>query len=144
MGPQWDQDRRRQQDSLVSAAHAASGQRTWPTRPSQSEPARSTRRGTAQIKRRLTFLYRLHKKQVLLYKQNHLLGIAKTFCYNNKMFSSINKTFGCCSKIFGCSNKKFYLLSLILSPHQNHFFPCMPPKSNSKTGPLRMFKGSSR
>jgi len=35
------------------------------------------------------------------------IGIAKTFCYNNKMFSSINKTFGCCSKIFGWSNKKF-------------------------------------
>ena len=29
------------------------------------------------------------------------IGIAKIFCYNNKMFSSINKTFGCCSKIFG-------------------------------------------
>ena len=35
------------------------------------------------------------------------IGIGKTFCYNNKMFSSINKTFGCCSKSFGWSNKKF-------------------------------------
>jgi len=34
------------------------------------------------------------------------IGIAKIFCHNNKMSSSINKTFGCCSKIFGCTNKK--------------------------------------
>jgi len=44
------------------------------------------------------------------------IGIAKIFCYNNKMFSSINKTFGCCYKIFGYSNKKKYLLSLFLLP----------------------------
>jgi len=36
------------------------------------------------------------------------IGIAKIFCYNIKMLSSINKTFGCCSKIFGCSNKKIF------------------------------------
>jgi len=36
------------------------------------------------------------------------IGIAKIFCYNNKMFGSINKTFGCCSKIFGCSNKTIF------------------------------------
>jgi len=34
------------------------------------------------------------------------VGMAKIFCYNNKMFGFINKTFGCCGKIFGCSNKK--------------------------------------
>jgi len=36
------------------------------------------------------------------------IGIAKIFCYNNKMFSSINGTFSCRSKIFGCSNKKIF------------------------------------
>jgi len=35
------------------------------------------------------------------------IGIAKIFCYNNKMFGSINKTFGCCGKIFGYRNKNF-------------------------------------
>jgi len=52
------------------------------------------------------------------------IGIAKIFCYNNKMFGSINKTFGCCGKIFGCSNKNF-----ICCPYSNFvavtkpFFP---------------------
>jgi len=35
------------------------------------------------------------------------IGIPTTFCYNNKMFSSVDKTLGCCSKLFGCSNKNF-------------------------------------
>jgi len=39
------------------------------------------------------------------------------------MFGSVDKTFGCCRKIFGCSNKNFYLLSLILLPQQEYFFP---------------------
>jgi len=38
------------------------------------------------------------------------IGIAKIFCYNNKIFSSINKTFGCCGKIFDCSKKKIFVV----------------------------------
>ena len=44
---------------------------------------------------------------VILTKLFVKIWITKTFCYNNKMFSSVNKAFGCCSKIFGCSNKNF-------------------------------------
>jgi len=53
---------------------------------------------------------------VILTKSFVKIWITKTYCYNNKMFSSVNKTFGCCGKIFGCSNKKIHLLSLILLP----------------------------
>ena len=68
---------------------------------------------------------KLHGKKgfVILTKSFVQIGITKTFCYNNKMFSSVNKTFGCCSKIFGCSNK---FLSVV--PNFNAvtkpFFPC--------------------
>jgi len=41
------------------------------------------------------------------------IGLAKIFCYNNKMFSSINKMFGCCSKIFDCSNKNFVVPNFV-------------------------------
>jgi len=52
-------------------------------------------------------------------------GVAKTFCYNNKMFRSINKTFGCCNEIFGCSNKKLFVVPnfVVTEP----FFPCTIP-----------------
>ena len=37
---------------------------------------------------------------VVLTKSFVKIGITKTFCYNNKMFSSVNKTFGCCREKF--------------------------------------------
>jgi len=50
------------------------------------------------------------------------IGIAKIFCYNNKLFSSINKTFGCCSEIFGCSNKKIIVVSNFVAVPKPVFF----------------------
>jgi len=38
------------------------------------------------------------------------IGIAKIFCYNNKMFGSINKTFGCCGKIFVAATKILFVV----------------------------------
>jgi len=38
------------------------------------------------------------------------IGIAKIFCHNNTMFSSINKMFGCGSKIFGYSDKILFVV----------------------------------
>jgi len=64
------------------------------------------------------------EKRVLSYYQNHFLniGIAKTFCCNNKMFSSVNKTFSCCSKIFGCSNSFFVVVPNFVAVPKPLFF----------------------
>jgi len=56
------------------------------------------------------FIFFLHTEKkgcVIPTKSFVKIGIAKIFCYNNKMFGSMNKTFGCCGKISGCSNKNF-------------------------------------
>jgi len=59
-------------------------------------------------------------------------GIAKIFCYNNKMFSYINKMFGCCSKIFGCSNKKLFVVPIFVAVTKPFFFVCFR-RENKRT-----------
>ena len=44
------------------------------------------------------------------------IGITKTFCYNNKMLSSVNKTFWLLQQHFWLQQQKFYLLFLMLLP----------------------------
>jgi len=67
----------------------------------------------------------MHGKKgfVMLTKSFVKIWIAKTFCYNNKMFSSVNKTFGCCSKIFGSSNKTLFVVPTFVAVTKP-FFPC--------------------
>jgi len=64
-----------------------------------------------------------HKRFCYTKKSCVKIGITKTFCYNNKMFSSINKTFGFCSKIFGCSNKNLFVVPNFVAVTKP-FFPC--------------------
>jgi len=69
--------------------------------------------------------YLVHGKKGfgILTKSFVKISITKTFCYNNKVFSSVSKTFGCCSKIFGCSNKNFICCPNFVAV-TNPFFPC--------------------
>ena len=69
------------------------------------------------------FLQILHRKKgfAILTKSLVKIGITKTFCYNNEMFSSVNKTFGCNSKIFGCSNIFFVVPNFVAVTKR--FFP---------------------
>jgi len=50
------------------------------------------------------------KSFVMLTKSFVKVEIAKTFCYNNKMFSSINKTFRSSSKILVAATKILFLV----------------------------------
>jgi len=52
-------------------------------------------------------LIKTHGKKgcVILTKSFVKIGVTNTFCYNNKMFSSVNKTFGCCSEILVAATK---------------------------------------
>jgi len=57
------------------------------------------------------------------------MGIAKIFCYNNKMFSSVNKTFGCCRKTFGVVATKNLFAVPNFVALTKPFFSVLTPKS---------------
>jgi len=52
------------------------------------------------------------------------IGITKTFCYNNKMFSFYQQNVWLLQQNFLLQQLKIYLLLLIVLPQQNIFFPC--------------------
>jgi len=64
------------------------------------------------------------KVYVILTKSFVKIWIAKTFCENNKMFSSVNKTFGCCSKTFGIAATKVLFVVPNFVTVTKPFFHC--------------------
>ena len=51
------------------------------------------------------------------------IGITNTFCYNNKMFSSVNNTFGCCTKVLVTATKILSVVPIFFAVTKP-FFPC--------------------
>jgi len=49
--------------------------------------------------------------------------ITKTFCYNNKIFSSVNKTFDCCSEFLVAATKNLFVVPNFAATKP--FFPCI-------------------
>ena len=100
---------------IFNNIHEEKWLRVWqPNLPSAKHPFVATERfaclptpNIIQPQHNATTYFHRKKGFVIPTKSFVKIGIAKIFCYNNKMFSSINKTFRCCSKIFGCSDKNF-------------------------------------